>query len=308
MGQLRARTGETRTGLPVSLNVPAPPDIERHVARFYVTIMDQPDDRVVEDMLLNETGMVRVLVRGEWDAWVPPRGWKRFEGAVLCGAQRAAVRVRVRGPIATAGFTIRPGGWFGIDPRPHDKLADRLEMLEGEWGEAMVAACGDIDDHARTVDRMVAAVGARVAALAAAPDPLMEEMERIARADPTTTVRALADRLGLTQRVLDARACAHFGHTPKVVLRRSRFLDMAAVMRGLAVPDEEELASLRFYDASHLNKEFRLFVGMTPARFHRAVTPLLTPGLEVRQQRKLHDIGLSPAPWLADGSNGHPAR
>jgi len=75
-------------------------------------------------------------------------------------------------------------------------------------------------------------------------------------------------------------------------------------MRGLAVPSADELAELRFYDASHLNREFREFVGMTPAQFRRTPTPLLTPGLEVRQQRKRADLAPhAPAPWLADGQS-----
>lgn len=307
MGELLARTGRTRAGLPVSVNLAPPPDLERFVARFYVTVIDQPADGEVEDIVLNETAMVRVLVRGGWSALAPTRGWRPFDGAVLFGAQRTAMRVRGRGPMATAGFAIRPGGWFGLDERQHGEVADRVEELGGGWGSDLRAACADVDDHVATVDRLIAAVRARVAALGATSDPAMERMERIARADPTVSVVDLADRLGLPPRTLKERARAHFGHVPKVVLRRSRFLDMAAVMRGLAVPDADLAAAMRFYDASHLNREFRLFVDMTPAAFERAATPLLTPGLEVRQQRKLHELGLATAPWLP-GSNGEAAR
>ena len=84
------------------------------------------------------------------------------------------------------------------------------------------------------------------------------------------------------------------------MLRRSRFLDMAAVLRGLAVPDADDLAEERFYDASHLNREFRLFLDMPPNRFRKTPTLLFTPGLEVRQQRKLTDMAMEQAvPWVA---------
>jgi AraC-like DNA-binding protein len=299
MQELSARTGRTRTGLPVSLNVAPPPDLEPFVARFFVTIIDQPDEQVVEDILLNETALVRVLVRGDWDMWVPQRGWRRRAGALLFGAQRRAMRVRARGPMAVAGFAIRPGGWFGLEVRDHRLLADRVDDLDGPWGASLVAAAADIDDHGETIARLVAACRARVADLAGAADPVAAMFERIARDDPTVHVCTVADRLALTPRALEHRIRRHFGHVPKLVLRRSRFLDMAAVMRGLAMPDEETLAGLRFYDASHLNREFRLFVDMTPAAFARATTPLMTPGLEVRQQRKLQDAGApGPAPWL----------
>lgn len=298
MPELHARTGKTKAGLPVSVNVAPPPDLEPYIGRFFVTIIDQPPDQLVEDMILNDTAMVRVLVRGEYHAWAGPRGWRRHEGAVLFGAQRAAMRVRARGSMAMAGFSIRPGGWYGLDPRPAHALADRLEELDGVRRANLVAACAQVDDHQGTVDRLIAVVRARVAAVNGCADPAMAEFERIARADPTTSVAAAAGRLGLTPRALDRQVRAHFGHGPKLVLRRSRFLDMAAVMRGLAVPGADALAPMRFYDASHLNKEFRLFVNMTPAAFQRAATPLMTPGLEARQQRKLRDLGLPAAPWL----------
>lgn len=299
MGQLLARTGLTRAGLPVSLNVAPPADLEPFVARFFITIIDQPADQLTEDMLLNETALVRVLVRGEWDMWVPQRGWRRREGPLLFGAQRRALRVRVRGPMAVAGFAIRPGGWFGLERREHHDLADRVESLDGDWGAGLAAATADIDHHDATISRLVACCRARVAALGGTADPVAEAFERIARADPSAAVADIAGSFGITPRGLERVVRRHFGHVPKLVLRRSRFLDMAAVMRGLAMPDEETLAAMRFYDASHLNREFRTFVDMTPAAFARAATPLLTPGLEVRQQRKLQDAGSpGPAPWL----------
>lgn len=298
MPELHARTGRTKGGLPVSVNLAPPPDLEPYIGRFFVTIIDQPPDQVIEDMILNETAMARVLVRGEYHAWAGPRGWRRYDGAVLFGAQRAAMRVRARGPIAMAGFSIRPGGWYGLDPRPAPALADRLEKLEGDWAANLVAACASVDDHRGTIDRLVTAVRARVAAVNGPVDPAVAEFERVARADPGLSVAAAAERLGLTPRALERQVRQHFGHGPKLVLRRGRFLDMAAVMRGLAVPQADALAPTRFYDASHLNKEFRLFVNMTPAAFQRAATPLMTPGLEARQQRKLRDLGLPAAPWL----------
>ena len=70
--------------------------------------------------------------------------------------------------------------------------------------------------------------------------------------------------------------------TPKAVLRRSRFLDMAAAVRGMRQPDEEEQAALRFSDQSHLNREFRYFIDMTPGTFEKAQTPLLNAVLQLR--------------------------
>lgn len=297
-----ARTGQTVTGLPVSLNAAPADDLAGYVARYYVTIIDQPADALTEDFLLNETGMVRILVRGEWEA-MSGGVWQRWSGPLLLGAQRRALRVRARGPMAVAGFAIRPGGWFGLEPQPASDFVDRVTQIEGAWGAALADAAADIDDHHGTIARMEAAVRSRVAELATPPNEAMARFEMMARADPLMSVGEAAAAVGRSQRQFDRDVRDHFGHLSKTVLRRGRFLDMAAVMRGLAVPATDTHAELRFYDQSHLNREFRLFIDMTPRAFERTPTPLLTPGLEVRQRRKLQDLALlrpgETAPWLA---------
>lgn len=299
--ELVARSGETRTGLPVAHNAAPPPHQAGVIGRYYITAIDQPADRVTEDILLSETAMMRILVRGEWEWFKRNVGWIPVAGAMLCGAERRGLKVRCRGPMAVAGFAIRPGGWPLLMPHSHAKVADQIVRVDGDWGTRLEAAAADIDDHTATIARLTAAVEARLPADRTIT-PLIERFETIAREQPTRAVADIAAELGVTPRRLDTLVRAHFGHLPKTILRRSRFLDMAAVMRGLAVADEETLAGLRFYDRSHRNLEFRQFVDMTPAAFERARTPLLTAGIEVRQQRKLADAhGGVAAPWLAPG-------
>lgn len=299
---LQPRTGQTRGGLPISINAPAGDALAPFVGRFFVTIIDQPATNTVEDILLNETGMVRVLVRGRWSGWQDER-WEDRHDAVLFGAQARPQRVRCTGPMACAGFSIRPGGWFGIEEQAADAMADRFAQITGDWGAALTHAASDIDDHEGTIERLRAVVAARVAALGAAPDPMMEGFERLARIDPIRPVAAIADALEVSLPRLERHVPRYFGHRPKVVLRRSRFLDMAAVLRGMAIPSADALAAMRFYDQSHLIREFRHFTGMTPKQFEHAATPLMTPGIEVRQQRRLQELSaLAPgerAPWMA---------
>ena len=117
----------------------------------------------------------------------------------------------------------------------------------------------------------------------------MQQFELIARNESTLMVRDVATRLGISERQLERTSRSTFGLSPKVVLRRSRFLDMAAAMRGISNPDEQELAALRYYDQPQMIREFRRFITMTPGQFARTPTPLLTAGLELRNLRKIED-------------------
>lgn len=148
----------------------------------------------------------------------------------------------------------------------------------------MLEAVAPLDDDAAIVAAVEATVRARLR-----PQPIdggLGLLEGIARNDSTTRVEQVADRLGITTRQLERRCLEGFGHTPKMVLRRSRFLDMATVMRGFGTVSDEALAELRYFDQSHRIREFRRFIGMTPAEFERTPTPLLTAGLKLRAERK----------------------
>ena len=268
---LTPRTGTSRDGHPLSLSRAPSGDLARFVARFFILIIERPDDAVLEDFLLHETAYVRVPTEGRWETQIAGK-WIAYEGPMIFGAQRKRFPVRCTGPIVAAGFAVRPAAWLAFADKPAYLLADRLEQVVRE----------------------------RIAERNTRIDPALERFEAISRIDPGRTVADIARELGMIPRRLDRHVRAHFGHPPKTVLRRSRFLDMAAVLRGLAVPDADDLAEERFYDASHLNREFRLFLDMPPNRFRKTPTLLFTPGLEVRQQRKLADMMLEQSvPWVA---------
>ncbi|UVO50770.1 helix-turn-helix domain-containing protein [Sphingomonas sp. SUN019] len=293
------RTGVSRDGLPLSLSRAPSADMATFVARYFITIFDQPADSVLEDFLLHETAYIRVPTIGRWATRIDGE-WVEYEGPMLFGAQRKRFPVRCTGPVVAAGFAIRPAAWRAFSTERADLIADRLTTIGGSWGDRLRWACENTYDHDQTFARLETVVREQMEWATVVPNPICEQFEATARADPVRNVRDIVRDLNTTPRRLDHLVRDHFGHLPKTVLRRSRFLDMAAVMRGMAVPDADALARMRFYDASHLNREFRLFVDMTPAQFERTPTPLMTPGLEIRQQRKLIDRATAaPAPWLA---------
>ncbi len=304
MGGLIPRTGATYGGAPLSFSRTPPDALADHVARFFVTIIERPGDALLDAFLLHENAYVRVPLLGEWETLVDDR-WVAYEGPMLFGAQERRFPVRCRGPVIAAGFSIRPGGWFAFADEPADEMADRVRPIDGDWGAALRWATVDVYDTEQTFARLEEVVRERVAVRAVPADAVSAAFERIARVDPTRPVAGIAEEFGMSGRRLDRAVRAHFGHLPKTVLRRSRFLDMAAVMRGLAVPTADELAELRFYDASHLNREFREFVEMTPAQFRRTATTLFTPALEVRQQRKRVDLAphIVAAPWRDEAAS-----
>jgi len=272
----------------LSRNYPPSPHLAHFIRRHYVFVADLPNDLEIIDQLLSETAFVRILLRGDWAAETAPDEWTKAGRCVLFGANANPLRVRVRGPFTVAGFGIKPGGWRALFAQSADGFTNRMVPLADAWGSIADAMFASVA-AAKTDEAMVAAMEAAIAAQLAKigrprEDPLITRFEAMARLDSTAKIEDVAALLGKSVRQIERLCLKSFGMSPKAVLRRARFLDMATAMRGFSNPSEVQLAGLRYFDQSHLNREFRTFVGMTPGQFRKATTLLLTAGLKLRSE------------------------
>ena len=261
------------------------------VRRFYMFDAKLPDSFELEDMLLSDNAFVRVLLKGDWAHLDPDGNWTPLSGAMVFGANSRAVRVRVKGPFSVASFAVRPSAWPALFSTPAADFADRIVPLSALW-DADISAPVETEIPKAATDSEMAALMTRAIEQQLARvgvnqiDPIVAAFEAIARNDSTARVEEAAKLLGLSVRQLERRCLAGFGLSPKAVLQRCRFLDLASAMRGLSDADESELAALRYFDQSHLNREFRRYTNMTPGAFQRAVTPLFTASLKLRVDGK----------------------
>ncbi len=264
-------------------------DLAPYIRNHFVFRAPLPDDMELIDPLLSETAMLRVLIQGEWAAEFTPGRWQSEGPAILFGNNARCFNVRVRGPFVVAGTAIRPSGWTALCDQKADLFADGMFPARVAWGDEADHMCRDITTT--TDDVLIIGIledffrGQLARFGVRDTDPVMAAFEQMTNSDSTMRVADVADRLGLSARALERRCCATFGLTPKAVMRRSRFLDMATAVRGISDPDEEERAALRFSDQSHLNREFRYFINMTPGAFEKTPTPLMDAVLQLRQDR-----------------------
>lgn len=272
----------------LSRNYPPSPELAPYIARHYVFEAELPDDCTLTDRLLSETAFVRILIRGDWRAEIAPGYWAGAGPVVLFGPNEFPLPVRVRGPFTVAGFAIHPAGWRSLFDRSARDYADEMIPLAAAWGNVADRLWREIQTENGDAERVAAMERAIISQLdwigLRQPDSQMAAFAAIARTDSTIRIDDAAAKVGLSVRQLERRCLATFGLSPKAVLRRSRFLDMATAMRGFSSPSEEELAALCYFDQSHLTREFKRFAGMTPRAFERAETPLFTAGLNLRSQ------------------------
>lgn len=260
------------------------------IRRHYAFSAALPETLMLEDFLMADNAFVRFIHSGSWDLWDKAQ-WRPMSGLFIFGANSRMQRIRVRGPISVVSFALRPSAWTALFECPAAELADQATPLDEIWDRAIAKQLAHALNAAQTdaerVAAMEQAIEQQLARIGKSQvDPVIASFEAIARQDSTIKVEEAASLLGLSPRQLERRCLASFGLSPKAVLQRCRFLDMASAMRGLSNADEAELASLRYFDQSHLNREFRRYTNMTPGAFQRAQTPLFTESLKLRVDGK----------------------
>ena len=296
--------GVTRDGQPISYNRAPAPDLAPWIARLYATVVELPEGHRIDCGLLNDTAVIRIQLKGAWTAETAsgPQAYER--AALFFGPQTQRMPVSVTGSFISVGVALRPGTGYafrGIDTADYlDRIIHCDELgLPGEAALAALDSTADPEGWLQILEAMIRQVVKHEGA--AVPDPVSARFELQAFTDPTISVADAAKACAVTQRQLERIVRRDFGLPPKQVLRRARALDMASHLRGVADQAEAEELALRFYDQSHLIREFTQLFGMAPSQFVARPQPLLTLTLESRQARRLELLQrLAPGevrPW-----------
>jgi AraC-like DNA-binding protein len=186
------------------------------------------------------------------------------------GVSTRRLQVELTGLGWVVGVRFRPSALRTFIDRPMHELRNRVIPLGEAFGP-------DGSSLERTVNG--AAPSDRVALVERFllsrprkenPDALLvNRAVELARTTPEVhTVRALAERLGVSVRVLELRFRDWLGIGPKAMIRRCRVIELAeAVARGDRVDWAELAASWGYADQAHLIRDFKEQVGATPASY-----------------------------------------
>ena len=270
------------------MHYPPAPELEPYIRRHYVFRAEMPADADIKDIMIAETAFIRIPLLGNWYIHGADGEWESAKGPKLFGANSKGFPLRVVGSFLILGCGIKPSGWKSLFNCPAHTCTDRMVSLEDMWGDIATEMMDRIrvdQSDEELVAELDAAIAKQIDRIGLKQsDAQIEQFETIGRIDSTIRIDDAAGEIGLSVRQLERRSLDSLGMTPKTFLRRCRFLDMAMTMRGFSHPSEEDLAALRYFDQSHLNREFKRFVGMTPKTFQNAYTPLMTAGLKLRKE------------------------
>lgn len=295
-------SGATPDGKPLTLNRAPTADLEPWVSRVFVLEIDAPVEHRMQCALLNDTPYIRVLTDGDWEARTASGRISVGRDGYIFGPQTVRMPVAVTGPVFAAGLGIRPAAWAALSGASAGQLLNDILPMSavGLDPAPFQQAIADVDDRAYWLDKLEQAFRTMLDRLGRPePDLICEAFDRASLIDPDFAVADFAEQHDIGQHRLARSVKCGFGLTPKGVLRRCRALDLAAQLLGVGDPAEAEDLILRYFDQSHIIREFRHFFGMTPRQFRIADQPILRLSLESRQARRREAIARSDS--LATG-------
>lgn len=294
--------GVTRDGQPLSYNRAPAPDLSAWIARLSVAKLQLLPGHTLSCGLFADTAGIRIQLAGAFEVGARDGVQDHTRGALFCGPQSRLMPVRVRGDFISIGLSFRPSACTAIMGPVVPEYVDRVvptRRWSPEYLLSLFDLAGSPEDWLNALEGLLRREIEQAKGIE--PDPVTARFEEIAFTDPAMSVAQAAREIGVDRRRLERLVVRDFGMPPKQVLKRARALDMASHLRGVADGDEGEALALRYYDESHLIREFVELFGMSPRQFTVQPLPLLTQTLEARQARRLEMMNrLTPGerrPW-----------
>ena len=264
----------------------SPPEIlRRYFTTFYLMDVTVPDGGTVADSLHPEWGNLRLHSGSAPTA-------TNLSGQMLAGTSFAATGPSSQSVRFTIGSTrmwgigLLPLGWARFVHARASKLANGL--FDGHTNPDFASfrplastLFGPEPDPLAELDRIAAHFLARI------DGPVPDEARILAvhgaLVDPETrNVASFAERAGLGQRTLE-RVCERaFGFSPKLLLRRQRFLRSLA--QFMMDPTLKWIGAIdsQYHDQAQFVRDFRQFMGQTPRRYAASAKPILGAVMRAR--------------------------
>ena len=196
---------------------------------------------------------------------------RRFSGVVVSGAYQSFFVIDTQEHASTMGVHFRPGGAFPFLGSRANELADRHVDLEALWGsdvrrlrERLCAASDTLQRFQLLEQELISHLFRPMAHRCAVKYALNCFDQGV------VSIREITSELGLSDRRFIEVFAAEVGMTPKLFGRVQRFQRALRLARTSAALNWADLAQdCRYFDQSHLIRDFQAFSGFAPADYLR---------------------------------------
>ena len=264
------------------------PALAPYISTYYLTEVSLPQGEVIEDWLHPEWANVRFASGGAWSSALGDAPLEQMPGAILTGPTSQAAHFRIGGGTRSWGVGLLPLGWLRLLGVPADSYVDRTVDLAAEpccvpFAALPAAVFSGAPIPAEEASRIDAFLLGLLGRSEQHEDELRIRTAHTALIDEEMgSVAELAQRLGISSRSLERLSLKAFGFSPKLLLRRQRFLRSLA--QFMLDPSLTWIRTLDFQyvDQAHFVRDFRRFMAMSPRRYAALDHPVLRAAAQGR--------------------------
>ena len=258
-----------------------------YISTYYLTEVDiAPDDRI-EDWLHPEWANLRFARNDSWEAGIGTEPLRPMPHFIATGPTSLAARFRT-GPTRIWGIGLLPLGWARLVGHSAINLADRT--CDGAATPAYAHFAPLLDtifagpaDPAAEAERINAFLLGLFEQRPPAEDEARIKAAHAALVDlDSSTVSEFAEKIGLSPRSLERLSLRAFGFSPKLLLRRQRFLRSLA--QFMLDPSLSWIKTLdwQYVDQAHFVRDFKRFMTMSPSAYGALEHPVLRAAARAR--------------------------
>lgn len=264
--------------------VKPPPDLAPYITALYRT--DALTTAPIEDWLPPEWANLRIGQGSVYQAAIGDAPLRQVPACVLSGPTSRVTRLRIANG-QFWGVGLLPLGWaclIGSSASDHaDTFHDAHSIAAVDPLRAIIDHLAhDAGDFERDLRIITAELRALLGRSWSSHVAIVKAHEAIL-SDRFTSVGAMASHLGMETRTLERFTRRHFGFTPKLLMRRQRFLrSLANFMVDPTMTWLESLDS-HYHDQAQFVREFKHFMLMRPNEYAAMDHPIA--GAAVRARR-----------------------
>lgn len=259
------------------------PRLAGYVSAYHRYRVVLPPGAVLRDVVFPSWMTIRIAIDdpAPWSLTLGPRETSPMPLAAVVGpTSYAGYCTATRGTLV--GLGLLPAGWARLFGGDLSRYANRVVPLAAldRTADSLRAALAVSPHPAPVFDAwLLARLDASVEA-----DPMVARIFALLDDPAITRIETMAERLDLSPRALVTLTRRNFGFTPKLLLRRGRFL--RALSATLMAPTGDSAAVLEaagYWDRSHFLRDCHAFLGCSVRDFLARRGPLNPIAMEARR-------------------------
>lgn len=263
---------------------PPPAEFEGCFTTFYKLELTVEDGGTVHDYLQPEWANIRFFAGDCPRAVIPGSSQTSAARFTATGPSSLPVRFEL-GATSMWGIGFLPLGWARFMDVEAQSLANLI--TNGEQHPAFSRfdiLCDQLCDSQLSDDDQYQAI---LCAMGDLMKPSRDE-QKILRVHRTlfdagvTNVAEFADNVGMSVRTLERICRRYFGFSPKLLMRRQRFMRSLASYMLHRGKKWTEVMDADYHDQAQFTREFREFMTMNPSEYAALTHPILESFMEAR--------------------------